>query len=126
LKAVPDLDPVVRENRAAVIVFTGAVSDWNDPNIVISWGTHHHQPRVYPDHIKGFPAPDGLLSRGMNFARNIIYVSEKLKILKNPVPESEPAPFGFLGEALTNKRRSRTRSVRLMSRRVYDAGAAMW
>jgi len=38
----------------------------------------------------------------------------KTKILKNPVPESEPTPLGFQREALTNKRHRRTRSVRLM------------
>jgi len=46
----------------------------------------------------------------------VIHVSEKLKILKNPAPESEPTPVGFWSEALTNKRHSRTRSVRLMFR----------
>jgi len=40
----------------------------------------------------------------------------KTKILKNPVPESEPTPLGFRREALTNKKHSRTRSVRLMFR----------
>jgi len=29
-------------------------------------------------------------------------VSEKLKILKNPVPESEPTPLGFWREVLTD------------------------
>jgi len=38
----------------------------------------------------------------------------KTKILKNPVPESEPTPLGFWSEALTNKKHSRTRSVPLM------------
>jgi len=38
----------------------------------------------------------------------------KTKILKNPVPESELTPLGFWREALTNKKHSRTRSVRLM------------
>jgi len=37
----------------------------------------------------------------------------KTKILKNPVPESKPTPFEFYCYALTNKRHSRTRSVRI-------------
>jgi len=38
----------------------------------------------------------------------------KTKILKNLIPESEPTPLGFYCYALTNKKHSRTRSVRLI------------
>jgi len=81
LKAVPDIDLIVQENWAAAIeglkrrftdtpvtVFTGAASDWDEPvDMVISWGTHHHQPRAYLDHIKRFLATDGLLLLGDEF-----------------------------------------------------------
>jgi len=52
---------------------------------------------------------------GDEFKALVAYFNvSKKKILKNPVPESEPTPFGLWREALTNKRHSQTRSVRLM------------
>jgi len=39
----------------------------------------------------------------------------KTKILKNPVPESEPTPLGFWREALTNKRHISAHCSRPMS-----------
>nr|VFK32372.1 MAG: Methyltransferase domain-containing protein [Candidatus Kentron sp. MB] len=81
LQAIPEIDLIVQENWAAAIegleqrfsdtpakVFTGVASDWNKSvDMVLSSGTHHHQPRVYLDHIKRFLAPDGLLVLGDEF-----------------------------------------------------------
>jgi len=43
-----------------------------------------------------------------------LFMYRKNKDSENPVPEFEPTPLGFWREALTNKKHSRTRSVRLM------------
>nr|VFK67673.1 MAG: Methyltransferase domain-containing protein [Candidatus Kentron sp. UNK]VFK72917.1 MAG: Methyltransferase domain-containing protein [Candidatus Kentron sp. UNK] len=81
LKAIPEMDLIVQENWAAAIdglerrfadtparIFTGAASDWDEPvDMVISWGTHHHQPRTYLDHIRRFLDPKGLLILGDEF-----------------------------------------------------------
>nr|VFJ62534.1 MAG: Methyltransferase domain-containing protein [Candidatus Kentron sp. DK] len=81
LRAIPDVDLMVQEDWPAATeglkrrfagtpakVFTGPLSNWNEPvDMVISWGTHHHQPRTYLDHVKRFLTPDGLLVLGDEF-----------------------------------------------------------
>lgn len=81
LATVPDVDLVVQEDWPAAIdnlerrfagtparIFTGSVSNWTESvDVVISWGTHHHQPRTYLDHVKRFLAPGGLLILGDEF-----------------------------------------------------------
>nr|VFJ62132.1 MAG: Methyltransferase domain-containing protein [Candidatus Kentron sp. FW] len=81
LRTIPDVDLMVQEDWPAAIeglkrrfvgtnakVFTDPLSNWNEPvDIVLSWGTHHHQPRAYLDQVKRFLAPGGLLVLGDEF-----------------------------------------------------------
>nr|VFJ73127.1 MAG: Methyltransferase domain-containing protein [Candidatus Kentron sp. FW] len=81
LRAIPDVELMVQEDWPAAIeglkrrfagmparISTEPLSEWNEPvDIVLSWGTHHHQPRAYLDHVKRFLAPGGLLVLGDEF-----------------------------------------------------------
>ncbi len=96
LQTIPDLDLMVQEDWDGATedlkrrfvgtkakVFTGPLSEWNEPvDVVLSWGTHHHQPRTYLDHIKRFLAPDGLLILGDEFCPEYCFGAHAERIRK--------------------------------------------
>lgn len=77
---IPDLE--TRLEGTGVQIFPNSFLDWQEPlDIIISWGSFHHLPRIYIEHAKKVLRPEGILILGDEFCPEYCDGTHKERII---------------------------------------------